>query len=535
MKTNGIAKISFAVLAVLLLGLAGCGETPKKDDAGLSELRINGTLVELGTPASSPADAVPGASVVQTTTGVITFNATASDPSAKIVWGVVPETNPDYDGIEWGSQVSVNLTDNGNYFLVVKVTAEDGSTVQYYKAKITVQKSVGPVNAVKPVFTTQPQSAAYAFGEPIATLTAAATASDGGTVTYQWFYSDSLTEEGDIAQGETGQSYNPGVLPEGILYFYVIATNTNNAATGPIKTATQESDRAVITITTQVDAQPPVFTSHPAHAFYAGSAIAQLTAAITPVIDGGDVTYQWYEANDAVSAGNLIPGAEDPTYTPTLTSGTKYYYLVATNTNNAVTGNTSASTASNRAKITVMAFTPQRNSTAVSANNTGLFRVDLGDDFDITLYNRFTIEMTAYQQNGTTQAALAGWQDIALMQWEYAVDNKCAKVVLYPKDGGGSQLPVQDWDWRWDQLNIGPAQNANTGAAIPPYLSALTSTGAPNQTLLNSPNPSGFSDSYDPGSFSIEPLRYLYFKTAGSWAASTARFLEVTKITFYAD
>ena len=75
----------------------------------------------------------------------------------------------------------------------------------------------------------------------------------------------------------------------------------------------------------------------------------------TTAADGGKITYQWYETTSKDDQnGNLLDGKTDPTFTPdTAAAGTRFYYVVATNTNAGATGEKTAETRSNTAAITV--------------------------------------------------------------------------------------------------------------------------------------------------------------------------------------
>ena len=80
----------------------------------------------------------------------------------------------------------------------------------------------------------------------------------------------------------------------------------------------------------------------------------------TTVHDGGRITYQWYEATSKDEQnGTLLEGKTDPTFTPdTTAAGTRFYYVVATNTNENATGNKTARVRSNVAQITVQEPAP---------------------------------------------------------------------------------------------------------------------------------------------------------------------------------
>ena len=73
------------------------------------------------------------------------------------------------------------------------------------------------------------------------------------------------------------------------------------------------------------------------------------------VSDGGMLSYQWYRNNtNSSSGGTAIGGATGNGYSPSTTiAGTYYYYVVVTNTNNGVSGKTTATATSAVAIVTI--------------------------------------------------------------------------------------------------------------------------------------------------------------------------------------
>jgi hypothetical protein len=97
-------------------------------------------------------------------------------------------------------------------------------------------------------------------------------------------------------------------------------------------------------------AQAPVIVSDIADASAAAGEDIELAFGVK-VNDGGDVTYQWYSNTEASnSGGDAISGATEAIYSPpTDTTGTSYYYCVATNT----LGVSTATRASSAATVTI--------------------------------------------------------------------------------------------------------------------------------------------------------------------------------------
>jgi hypothetical protein len=103
-------------------------------------------------------------------------------------------------------------------------------------------------NAAVPVITAQPQNASYAQNGTATALAIMATASDGGTLMYQWYSNAANSNSGGtLIAGATAASYTPLTTTLGTIYYYVIVTNTNNSVNGT-KTATAISDAATIIV-----------------------------------------------------------------------------------------------------------------------------------------------------------------------------------------------------------------------------------------------------------------------------------------------
>ncbi|MDR1574831.1 MAG: leucine-rich repeat domain-containing protein, partial [Treponema sp.] len=161
---------------------------------------------------------------------------------------------------------------------------------------------------------------------------------------------------GTALSGETAAAYTPPTDTIGIVYYYVIVTNT----LGSRKAATS-SDTAAILVNDLINAQVPNITTQPQSAFYTtGATAAALSVTVGSVTDGGVLSYQWYSNTDNNNTGGtVISGQTAAAYTPpTDTTGIVYYYVKVTNkiSDNGDGGNKAATLASDPAAVTV-AFT----------------------------------------------------------------------------------------------------------------------------------------------------------------------------------
>jgi hypothetical protein len=151
--------------------------------------------------------------------------------------------------------------------------------------------------------------------------------------------------------GATESSYTPPTAEAGAVSYYVEVTNTRNDVNGT-KTASIDSNTATITVTV-VDAQAPNITVQPQAAAYNVGQTATALTVTAASRDGGELSYQWHSRT---GNGEWAPisGATDASHAPsTAAAGVVYYYVQVTNTNNNLSGITTASVDSNTATITV--------------------------------------------------------------------------------------------------------------------------------------------------------------------------------------
>lgn len=107
-------------------------------------------------------------------------------------------------------------------------------------------------NARRPIIEAEPNDVQVIQGFG-ANLSVGAIIKDAGVLSYQWFVNTTASNTGGTSiPGAQSAAYNAPTANVGTLYYYVVITNTNNAAVGPVKTATVTS-RAV---TVRVDPPP---------------------------------------------------------------------------------------------------------------------------------------------------------------------------------------------------------------------------------------------------------------------------------------
>ena len=124
-------------------------------------------------------------------------------------------------------------------------------------------------------------------------------------------------------------------------------------------TVVKFSGKWAFTETLKVDAAKPAAITLADASYTVGDNATALNGTTTAA-DGGEITYQWYEASSKDDQnGTLLEGKTTPTFTPdTAAAGTHFYYVVATNTNANATGKQTAETRSNTVQITVQEPAP---------------------------------------------------------------------------------------------------------------------------------------------------------------------------------
>ena len=249
--------------------------------------------------------------------------------------------------------------DGKRYYYYLEITNSDpgatDSTTWTIRSEIATISFTDSGKALFPKIIRQPGNASYQFGRNLVISELSVKTevpADGGTLTYQWYYNATGSTDAvnlNIIEGATGYSYQPSIelLAPGKNYFFIEISNS----LGSDNTTIELSVPAVIDMEPGETAIEPVILVQPVDGLYfPGDTIKTLTVTVGPSMDGGTISYQWY-SNTRASAvnGSVISGAQSATYTPPEKSGTSYYYVVVTNTNQGVTSKTKTATSNSRA------------------------------------------------------------------------------------------------------------------------------------------------------------------------------------------
>ena len=111
---------------------------------------------------------------------------------------------------------------------------------------------------------------------------------DKGTITYQWYVSESKLSKGTAIENAKEQAYMPPVTQVGTLYYYCIINNQVGDNTSSVI-----SPLITYTVKENISAQTPIIIEQPTtQALEMGKNFVLNVAAYSP--DNGTLTYQWY-------------------------------------------------------------------------------------------------------------------------------------------------------------------------------------------------------------------------------------------------
>ncbi|HMM01121.1 MAG TPA: hypothetical protein PKC96_07355 [Bacilli bacterium] len=273
--------------------------------------------------------------------GTITVLATVSDESTLTYQWYEATTNTNVSGttISGATNRSFNLPISlqaGSYYYYCVISSETCASVKTQAVTVTVEAGTATIS-----ISAQPNDATVTADAISGSLHLTAAASDGSTLSYQWYgnTTDSNTG-GTLVSGATSASLAlPTDLTEGSYYYYcVVSASGLTAVTSETAAVTVLAEgTAIITITANPGEQT--------FALNTGSAGISVVASAS---DGSTLSYQWYaNTTDSNTGGSAITGATSLTYTvPTDTAGTFYYYCV-------IGSATAASVTSGVATVTV--------------------------------------------------------------------------------------------------------------------------------------------------------------------------------------
>jgi uncharacterized repeat protein (TIGR02543 family) len=275
-------------------------------------------------------------------------------------------------------------------------------------SNITLYAKWTPVtvtNAATPVIGTHPRSASYSQGVTASALSVSATASDGGVLSYQWYWNSTVSVSGGTQVGTNSPSYTPSTAITGIRYYWVEVTNTNNSVNG-VKTAKAISEMAGITIGTKtlssiaVTSQPTQKTYGIGEPFNTGGLVVTATysdSSTAPVsISASNLTYDFSSSGSKT----ITVSVEGKTTTITgITVQTLAQRVSAATSGATITlyGNENISSISLTKTITLRGSGAERKIGHTSTGN--LF--SLGNNGNLTLDSNVTMDGSGVSANSS--------------------------------------------------------------------------------------------------------------------------------------
>ena len=158
-------------------------------------------------------------------------------------------------------------TSTNNLSVEIKHSDFNNSTEIKYEPNIA--KVSNSTNAEKPTLNTQPADAEYVRNAMADDMTVSASVKDGGSLSYEWYYSEGENKTGtaNAIPDSNSSSYTPPTTEIGTRYYTAKVTNTNDNVTGtktaeiiskPVKIVVKpaETDKTVEYTATQIDGSP---------------------------------------------------------------------------------------------------------------------------------------------------------------------------------------------------------------------------------------------------------------------------------------
>jgi len=160
----------------------------------------------------------------------------------------------------------------------------------------------------------------------------------------------------------------------------------------------KKKEPVTVHIDSPVDAQAPLITGITGGGNYSRNSSVTLTIGASSA-DGGVLSYQWYSSSTNSTSGGTPVGSGSSSYSPSTSDyGTNYYYVIATNTNSTVDGNTTAIAASNVVSVAVVSVTVDNGAATNHFNDLQSAIVSVNShntSYIITVYENQILEGTS--------------------------------------------------------------------------------------------------------------------------------------------
>ena len=255
-----------------------------------------------------------------------------------------------------------------------------------------------------PVITKQPEGLNLKYSEG-GTLSIEASAEADATVSYQWYQATDATstENGTVIDGATSATLTIAKDAQpGTSYYYCVVMASRD---GVSKTAT--SNTATVTVQ-KPEVKAPVITKQPEGLNLKYSEGGTLSVEASAGADA-TVSYQWYQATDAISTenGTAIDGANNATLTIARDAqpGTSYYYCVVTASRDGVSKTATSNTATvtvQKPEVKAPVITKQPEGLNLKYGEGGTLSVEASAEADATVsYQWYQAKDGTSIENGT--------------------------------------------------------------------------------------------------------------------------------------
>ena len=237
--------------------------------------------------------------------------------------------NPEENGNEAAFTPKTENAGTFYYYCEVKNTLD--SSVRSAISPIIIYKVTDCINAQAPALVQQPEDVTANFGESFS-LSTFSYSTDGGTLSYQWFFTADKDKDAASIPEATKAAYTGTVSAGSLGYYYCVITNTiPDNEDGGEKTASITTETVKLS-STQISSKESVILQQPQNlTLDFGNDFTFSVAAYSA--DGGTLSYQWYYKASENDEAVAINDATTPTYTGTVSAKTiGYYYCLIENT-----------------------------------------------------------------------------------------------------------------------------------------------------------------------------------------------------------
>jgi len=212
----------------------------------------------------------------------------------------------------------------GTYTDFVNVDYEDPNAAAgefVFEISFTVAAAPPPiVDAETPAIGSQPQSTTVTTGQTV-NLTVAASVSDGGSLSYQWFSNTTSSNTGGtaVASGGTSSTLSVPTGTAGTFYYYVVVTNTNTNVTGA-QTASITSNTATVVVNAASVAPTITSANNTAVTFGTGGNFQVAATGTTPITFSVTGAPAGVTINNSTGLITIVSTVPAGTYTFALTA-----------------------------------------------------------------------------------------------------------------------------------------------------------------------------------------------------------------------